>query len=207
MNKSESKYFNTALCMDEALISLLKDKDLEYITVKEICEKAGVNRSTFYLHYETVSDLVNETVETINNRFLDAFQRNREDFVADIGSRKLDDLILITEEYLCPYLHFVRDNKNVYKTAFRKPNELGSGIKYAYLKKHIIEPILIRFDIPNEHWGYFIAYYIEGIMAIIKEWLNSNCRDDVETIAKIIIDCVKPKTALGKEQYEKSTND
>ena len=60
MNRSESKYFYTALCMDEALISLLKEKDLEYITVKEICEKAGVNRSTFYLHYETIADLVNK---------------------------------------------------------------------------------------------------------------------------------------------------
>ena len=60
MNKSESKYFNTALAMDNALIALLEVKDLEYITVKEICEKAGVNRSTFYLHYETIADLVNE---------------------------------------------------------------------------------------------------------------------------------------------------
>lgn len=55
MNKSESKYFNTALLMDAALLTLLEGKDLEYITVKEICEKAGVNRSTFYLHYETLS--------------------------------------------------------------------------------------------------------------------------------------------------------
>ncbi len=39
MNKSESKYFHTALRMDEALISLLEEKDLEYISVKEICEK------------------------------------------------------------------------------------------------------------------------------------------------------------------------
>ncbi len=50
MNKSESKYFNTALKMDEALIDLLKEKELEFITVKEICERAGVNRSTFYFH-------------------------------------------------------------------------------------------------------------------------------------------------------------
>ena len=63
MNKSESKYFNTALRMDEALIALLEKKDLEYITVKEICEKAGVNRSTFYLHYESIADLVNEAME------------------------------------------------------------------------------------------------------------------------------------------------
>ena len=58
MNKSESKYFHTALRMNEALISLLEKKDLEFITVKEICETAGVNRSTFYLHYETISDLM-----------------------------------------------------------------------------------------------------------------------------------------------------
>ena len=73
MNKSESKYFHTALRMNEALISLLEKKDLEFITVKEICETAGVNRSTFYLHYETISDLMNETVEMVDKRFLSYF--------------------------------------------------------------------------------------------------------------------------------------
>ena len=68
MNKSESKYFNTALRMDEALLALLERKDLEYITVKELCQQAGVNRSTFYLHYETIGDLVSETVELVNRR-------------------------------------------------------------------------------------------------------------------------------------------
>ena len=47
MNKSESKYFNTAEKMDRALLTLLEKKDLPYITVKEICAEAGVNRSTF----------------------------------------------------------------------------------------------------------------------------------------------------------------
>ena len=54
MNKNESKYFNTALLMDEALLILLETKEFEFITVKEICLKAGVNRSTFYLHYQNV---------------------------------------------------------------------------------------------------------------------------------------------------------
>ncbi|MBQ8872345.1 MAG: helix-turn-helix transcriptional regulator, partial [Clostridia bacterium] len=47
--------------MDEALIRLLEKKNYEFITVKEICTKAGVNRSTFYLHYETMDDLLMET--------------------------------------------------------------------------------------------------------------------------------------------------
>ena len=47
MNKSESKYFHTAERMDEALLSLLLEKDFEYITVKDVCARAGANRSPF----------------------------------------------------------------------------------------------------------------------------------------------------------------
>lgn len=61
MNRSESRYFATAARMDEAFLTLLAKKDFEYITVKEICEVAEVNRSTFYLHYETMSDLTDVT--------------------------------------------------------------------------------------------------------------------------------------------------
>ena len=73
MNKSESKYYNTALLMDEALLLILEKKEYEYITVKEICEKAGVNRSTFYLHYNSMDELLYETIEMINTRFQAAF--------------------------------------------------------------------------------------------------------------------------------------
>ncbi len=44
MKQSESKYFNTAKKMDEAFLSLLEKKDFEYITIKEICNIASVNR-------------------------------------------------------------------------------------------------------------------------------------------------------------------
>ena len=58
MNRSESKYFSTAVRMDNAFLELIEEKEFAYITVKEICEKAGVNRSTFYLHYETIGELL-----------------------------------------------------------------------------------------------------------------------------------------------------
>ena len=71
MNKSESKYFATAARMDEAFLALLDKKNFAYITVKEICEAAGVNRSTFYLHYETMADLLSESVSHMNEQRLD----------------------------------------------------------------------------------------------------------------------------------------
>ena len=193
MNKSESKYFNTALRMDEALIALLEEKDLGYITVKEICRQAGVNRSTFYLHYETIADLVDEALEMINRRFLSYFPHQEEDVLGNLGSRNRDELVLVTREYLLPYLRFIRDNKKVYRAAFRNPGSMGANARYRELKQRILGPILERFEIPAARRPYYIAYYIEGIAAIGKEWLRQDCADEVEMIADIIESSVRPR--------------
>ena len=193
MNKSESKYFNTALRMDEALIALLEKKDLEYITVKEICHQAGVNRSTFYLHYESIAELLDETMEMINQRFLSYFPQEEEAVLGDMEHRELDDLVLVTQEYLLPYLRFILDNKKVYRAAFRNPSSMQANARYGVLKQRILNPILERFEIPTARRPYYIAYYVEGIAAIIKEWLRHDCGDSVEMIAAIIESCVRPK--------------
>jgi len=192
MNRSESKYFNTALLMDEALIALLEKKDLEYITVKEICEKAGVNRSTFYLHYETIDDLVNEAMKNVNRRFVACFTQNEDEFYRKINGGQLEDLVLVTQDYLRPYLRFIRENRKVYRASFRNPNEMRVHERYRELKKNILEPILKKFGVPETRWRYYIAYYIEGVAAIVKEWLNRDCQDSVEDIADIIEECVRP---------------
>ena len=193
MNKSESKYFNTALRMDEALLALLEKKDLEYITVKEICHQAGVNRSTFYLHYETIADLVDESLEMINQRFLSYFPQQEENVLGNMSNREREELVLVTREYLLPYLRFIRDNKKVYRAAFRNPGSVGATARYRELKQHILGPILERFEIPAASRPYYIAYYIEGIAAIVKEWLRQDCGDEVEMIADIIESCVRPR--------------
>lgn len=69
MNKSESKYFHTAVKFNEALLKLLEKKPFEYITVSELCKEAGVNRSTFYMHYENTADLLNETTQYVMQYF------------------------------------------------------------------------------------------------------------------------------------------
>ena len=193
MNKSESKYFNTALRMDEALIALLEKKDLEYITVKEICHLAGVTRSTFYLHYETIADLVNETLEMINQRFLSYFPKQEEEILENMGSREREDLVLVTREYLLPYLRFIQDNKKVYRAALRNPSSVQAHVRYRELKQRILGPILERFEIPAAWHPYYMAYYVEGISAIVKKWLRQDCADEVEMIADIIESCVRPR--------------
>ncbi len=96
MNRSESKYFNTAVCMDEAFLALLEEKDFSYITVKEICERAGVNRSTFYLHYNTLGDLLDECIQYMDRQFASYFSKEVTFAVDAIETLAIEDLYLIT---------------------------------------------------------------------------------------------------------------
>ena len=180
--------------MDHALISLLEKKSLEYISVKEICEKADVNRSTFYLHYETINDLLTECVEEANKRFLTYFRSSTdtEHFVQSIKEMPLEDLVLITPEYLIPYLTFVRENKVVFTAAIHNPSVMASVDKYEGLYRYVFEPILERFDYPEDERRYAIAFYINGITAIINDWLKDECRESVEKISTIIMHCIRP---------------
>ena len=59
--------------MVEALLLLLEKEEYDFISVKDICEKAGVNRSTFYSYYNTKDDLLVETMKLISKRLLSNF--------------------------------------------------------------------------------------------------------------------------------------
>ena len=74
-------------------------------------------------------------------------------------------------------------------------------MKYGYIKKYIIEPILKRFGVPEVYWRYYIAYYIDGIMAIIKEWLETDCQDSIEMVAAVIEECVQPVDGTQGRKY------
>ena len=184
MNKAESKYFNTAVRIDEAFIALLEKKDFDYITVKEICEKAGINRSTFYLHYETIGDLLHESIEYMNRKCFASF--HGKDASPVIGSGSVEDLILVREEYLTPYLTFVKDNKSLFRTAVTKSSVLNGADTFAYISKNIIAPILMRFHYPADEIGYVTAFYVNGLIAVVMEWIKNDCREEIPMMIGII---------------------
>ena len=190
MNKSESKYFNTAVKMDLALISLLKKKSLEYITVSEICEKAGVNRSTFYLHYENIGDLLEETTRYLFNDFLSYFSTDMKSVSLNYMECELDELIFINNKYLTPYLTYIRDNKEVFSIVLLNDKTFNFECIHGNMFENIYTPILERFGYPIESRNYIVRFYLNGINAIIIEWLKSGCNISIEEIKNIIITCI-----------------
>ena len=61
---------------------------------------------------------------------------------------------------------------------------------YSKMFKYIFEPILVQFGIPLKERAYVIKFYLTGIFAIVMEWLDDNCNEDMDFIIKIINDCV-----------------
>ena len=197
MNKNESRYFNTAIRMDEALISLLEKKDFEYVTVKEICNTAGVNRSTFYLHYENTSDLLKETTRYILDKHLEYYEIDKNRISMKFEACKREELLFITSEYLTPYLTFIKENQRLFKVSIKQFYSLHLDDVYGKMFKHIFSPILARFCVPESERGYVIKFYLTGVFAIVMEWLNNNCSDDMEAVIKIITDCVMGERNLN----------
>lgn len=190
MNRSESKYFATAVRMDKAFLELLEKKDFAYITVKEICEKAGVNRSTFYLHYETVNDLLEESTRYIIDQFKEAMPHDTEEFLTKLQTRPIDELYLITPEYLSPYLNYIKDHKRLFRTTLEHASVLGMNDAYNSLNQHVLIPILNRFNVLPSEQKYIMPFYINGLMGIINEWLKYDCNDSIEHIVSVIKICI-----------------
>lgn len=200
MNRSESKYFSTAVKMDEAFLELLGEKDFQYITVKEICQRAGVHRSTFYLHYETMADLLDESVESIMAEFDRRFQQGPP--LPNLIDGPLEDLILIDAAHLLPYLTYIRENKRVFRTCVEQSAVLGLQNRYMKLFQQVFDPILARFQVPDKDRRYTMVFYLHGITALIMEWLKADCRESIEEIADIIIRNIIGPDRLKKERGE-----
>lgn len=196
MNRNESKYFNTAVKMNKALIDLLEKKDFEYITIKEICALAGVNRSTFYLHYENTSDLLKETTRYIIDSFLAYFSVDQQSIAYQFETCDLKDLIFITPEYLSPYLTFIKENQRIFKTSIKQFGSMDFDSVYNKMFRYIFNPVLARFHFPEKDRIYILKFYLVGITAIVMEWLENDCSEDINNISRIIIDCVVGKSGI-----------
>lgn len=191
MNRSESKYFATAARMDRAFLELIEKKSFEYITVKEICEKAGVNRSTFYLHYETIADLLEESAQQIIDEFVAYMNYDTAEFIGKLQSCPLEELYLITPEYLTPYLTYIKEHRRIFCAMVEQAAALRMDRAYQGLYRHVLMPILNRYQVPPEDQTYMLRFFIGGLMEIISEWLRRDCEDSIEHMAALMQQCIR----------------
>ena len=57
--------------------------------------------------------------------------------------------------------------------------------------KFVFIPILERYQVSDEYRKYLMAFYVQGLMAIITQWLKNDCKDTIEQIIDVMQRCVR----------------
>ena len=145
---------------------LLEEKSMAKITVKDIVERCGVNRNTFYYHFRDIPDVVEFILKKKWDEILEAPQEKT-------------SILECMEEMAS----LVRDNRklmlNVYKSVKRDTflvymNEIATYIITEYFEKN-----LDKFDLNRDEISILIKYYECLFIGILMEWLNNALEDDL----------------------------
>ena len=71
--KEDRRIKRTKRQLSAGLIELMKKKNIKDITIKELVEKVDINRSTFYLHYSDIYDLLNDIEKNLMEEVTSVF--------------------------------------------------------------------------------------------------------------------------------------
>ncbi len=104
MDFTDLRILKTQERLQNALLDLLRTKELKAITVKEICDKAGISRNAFYQHYGYKEDLYDQMVARATERIRDSLNpiipdasHLRQDAVASYAKHIIDGISEVRE--------------------------------------------------------------------------------------------------------------
>lgn len=157
--------------IERVFVQLIQRKNIGEISVSTICEKAGLNRSTFYANYLDIYDLV----EKVKGKMADDFAEFQ------ISQNSKQD----PNGYLNLFKH-IKENQIFFKTYFKL-----ESISITPATQYNIDLATKYYN--NEYIDYHIEFFRAGLNAIIKKWLNNDCQESPEVMANIILNEYKNK--------------
>lgn len=163
----------TKKVIKDTLITLLEEKEINKITVSEICKIADINRATFYRYYLDVYDLLDK----IEEEFVDTLKTANESM--DNG--------YTVYSFTKPMLSVFLDNKKLVKILFSNKNYsfLEEILNIAYIRcKDKWEKDLV--GVSNEDIEYASVYIFNGALGVINYWISNNFDKDINEISNII---------------------
>ena len=174
---SDLRTKKTKKLLREALESLLRDKSLDDITVKEICEHASINRVTFYDHYFNKEELHNEIISQIEHDIIKEFKKDKSIYYLDKNYKKiLRKLVDYFDNNRKHFNVFLSNPKNrlLFTSQLHKyfMKYLRKGIKvndYKIDKKEIDNQILIKSQFISGALIYSFSWWLKDGFDISKE--------------------------------------
>lgn len=163
--KNNSRRRASVKLIQDTFIALLQTRELEDVTVSDICKRCGLNRSTFYANYTDIYDLADHLKIELEKEVMALYHIGETDYFDG-------------HDYVRLFRH-MRDNQLFYQTYF----------KLGYDEQHpvrLYDAARAHNDFDNQHIDYHIAFFRSGFNAIVKMWMARGCTESPEEIADVI---------------------
>ena len=155
-----------AIC--KSFLKLLNDKPLKQITVKDIVEDCGVNRNTFYYHFQDIPALIENILLEDSRRLLEE-------------NRNLESV----EDCLYVIISFILDNRKAVLHAYKSANRDYFEQYQWKICEHLVDALLDRklsdVKISQEDRRIITAYIKSLVYGVVMGWLADGLQADIRT--------------------------
>ena len=159
----------------DALTKLMKEKKVNKITVKELTDLADVNRSTFYLYYKDIFDMVDNVESEIIENFKAVF---KEFSTKDATYENILSFITYVFE-------FVRVNSDMCEILLGPDGEYSFIEKFKKVLKNS-QPNLNSKNV-NARNDFFMPFIVSGCIGVIQAWLKDDMKTDISDISVFVV--------------------
>jgi AcrR family transcriptional regulator len=163
--------------LKNALVQLMQEQHISKISIRAICEFAGINRSTFYVHYTDQYDLLKKVEQEV----LDNLNKY-------LGKQDLSDERPISIQILIKVLDYVKENMELFKAL------LSENCDFAFQKDLVALAQIISsqqnqlFDLRTQE--YIKIFGFTGTISMLQKWLNDGANESPAQMAEFIIQIV-----------------
>ena len=163
----------TRKAIEEAFLKLLDARPLNQITVKDIVEECGVNRNTFYYHFQDIPTLIKD----IFTERAEALLKQRPDYAS------LEDAL---DEAVQMVIKSKRIVYHLYRSAHRDELErYVSRLSMEVMRRYLAELSRGR-DVKPDDFEMICQFYKSALYGLVMEWLERGMQDDPERIVRRI---------------------
>lgn len=182
MNKeNDPRYIRCEELLRDTLKVMIEKNNFNEITITNLCKKAGLNRKTFYLHYNNIEELLFATLNELND--------NIKSKIKNIDINNLKELLSI-------YLRFIETENIFYERIIANDNYsyiLNRNLKNFFNSIHdLYKPLR---NIEKNKQNLIITFINNTFFSLYKEWVltgkNISVNELVELMSNLINNGIK----------------
>ena len=165
----------TKMLIRKAFTELLEQKPIQNISIRELCELAGINRGTFYAHYQDIYDLL----EQIEEEMTKDFEKSLEPLL-EIEGEKLTPVQITTGVFQC-----LKDNADICTVTLGDYGDKEFALRLVGMgREKCLEAYSKYFARASQkEIEFFYAFASSGCIGLLRQWLKEGMKTNAEEVA------------------------